>query len=54
MGREKNWQLQKEEAFSRMGYRCEIHGGLIEYNERLIYFMTKRCAYCNYILSKVD
>ncbi|BDA59760.1 hypothetical protein NUITMVS1_12230 [Shewanella xiamenensis] len=54
MGRQKARLLAIEEAFKRMGYICEIHGGPIEYDERLIYFMTKRCAYCNYLLSKDD
>lgn len=58
MGREKARQLQKEEKWNIKAllkdYRCEFHGGLISYDERAVYFKTKRCAYCNYLLSKDD
>lgn len=58
MGREKDRQLQKEEYWNTKAlledYRCEIHGGLITYDERLIYFKTKRCASCNHTSLKDD
>lgn len=58
MGREKARQLQKEEDWNTKasieGYRCEECGALISYDERQVYFKTKRCAMCNYILWEDD
>lgn len=58
MGREKARQLQNEDDWNTKAlledYRCEIHGGLISYDERAVYSKTKRCAYCNHIQSKDD
>ncbi len=58
MGRHKEWELKKEERWDNKArannYVCRWHGGPIEYNDRLVYFMTGSCSYCHHIMMKDD
>jgi len=58
MGREKNDQIAAEDRWKAKarseGLHCEVCGTLIEYDEREVFFRTRRCSTCENTYEKFE